>query len=73
MFRNTYPLSKLRRPRALPLLGRFRGTVVTPKPFGVPPPELVHIESCIVPMPTGGKAFVIEWTGGTVERHLADI
>lgn len=73
MFWSRYPPSKLRHPRILQSFGRPTGVVIYPKPVSIPPPEVVHQQSHIVPLPTVSKAMVLEWTGNTSERHLVDL
>jgi hypothetical protein len=72
MFWSRYPQTKLRHVRLLGSFGSERGVSISPKPSSLPPPELVHRHSCIVPSPAAGKVMVIEWTDDVCHRHLAD-
>ena len=73
MFWSRYAATQLRHPRVLCSFSRERGVTIEPKPFGTPPPEIVHQHSHIVPLPAAGKVMVIEWTGDNAERHLVDL
>jgi hypothetical protein len=73
VFWSRYPQTKLTHTRILCSHGRERGASIIPKPFAVPPPEIVHRHSCIVPLNAPGKIMAIEWTGELDDRHLADL
>ena len=49
--------------------GEVSGYVIWP-PTGRTPPEIVHRQSCVIPMPHNTKqVMVIEWTGDD-DQHL---
>jgi len=73
MFWSRYPQTKLTHIRVLCSHGRERGVGIIPKPIAIPPPEIVHHHSCIIPLSTPGKVMAIEWTGDRDDRHLADL
>lgn len=54
--------------------GSTRGITIYPKPTYVPPPEIVHTDSCIVPLPhETQKVMVTEWTNGVPDLHSVDL
>jgi hypothetical protein len=69
-----YPQYTGRHTRILCIRGVPRGVSVSPKFGEVPPPEMVHHQSTIIPLPhTADQVMVIEWTGDRRELHLADV
>lgn len=73
MFWSRYPQTKLRHVRVLCSHGWERGVSVIPKPFAIPPPEIVHRHSCVVPLNAPGKVMVVEWTKNQDDRHMVDL
>ena len=72
MFASRYPFAKLIHPRVLCSRARERNVTIYPKPFGLPPPEIVHQNSVIVPLPVPDKLIVLEWTDDIRDLHRVD-
>ena len=72
MFASRYPFTKLVHPRVLCSKGSVRGVTIYPKPFGMPPPEIVHKHSAIIPLPTSEHLIVVEWSDDSKELHRVD-
>lgn len=74
MFSSRYPQAVIKHPRVLCSMGSPRGVTIYPRPFWTPPPEVVHRQSCILPLPHDAEQVaVIEWTDGPPDHHLVDL
>jgi hypothetical protein len=72
VFASRYPFTKLVHPRVLCCKAAERGVTIYPKPFGRPPPEIVHHNSVAVPLPLADQFIVVEWTGEQKQLHRVD-
>jgi len=73
MFHSRYPKAKLIRVRILQSFSGDRNLAIVPKAFPpLPPPEVKHRHSSLIPSPVPGKLMVVEWTDAQVELHDVD-
>jgi hypothetical protein len=70
VFLSRYPTDELVHPRVTRCAGLERPWMVVPRARPpIPPPEVRHDHSMVVPSGIPGQVWVIEWTGEQVSRH----